>query len=194
MRFRSHLAFAGIALLFILLAVQAGTMPVSGENKMAEHQGHLQRAYFAAGCFWKVQYIFSRVPGVVQTLAGYMGGSLKFPSYEDVCTDKTGHAETVMVAYDPSKVTYKKLLEIFFANHDPTTLNRQGPDIGTQYRSEIFTATPEQQQEAIEYKNKLEREHRFPSAITTLIQPVSTFYCAEEYHQDYFIKHGQVCH
>jgi peptide-methionine (S)-S-oxide reductase len=193
MRLKIRLALSGIACLFAFLAMQAMAVPGTG-GKMTGNEGHLQHAYFAAGCFWKVQYVFSEVPGVIKARAGYMGGKTKNPSYEDVCTDQTGHAETVSVAYDPSKVSYHKLLEVFFGMHDPTTKNRQGPDIGTQYRSAIFCSTPEQQKEATEYKNKLEHEHKFHSAITTLIEPAGPFYDAEEYHQDYFVKHGQVCH
>ena len=161
---------------------------------MSQSDGHLQRAYFAAGCFWKVQYVFSQVPGVIKAVSGYMGGKTNNPSYEDVCTDQTGHAETVMVAYDPAKVSYQKLLEVFFAKHDPTTLNRQGPDIGTQYRSAIFCSNTEQLNEANAYKHKLEQEHKFKSQITTTIQPAGKFFQAEEYHQDYYVKHGQVCY
>ncbi|MBX9689255.1 MAG: peptide-methionine (S)-S-oxide reductase MsrA [Candidatus Obscuribacterales bacterium] len=153
-----------------------------------------QKAYFAAGCFWKVQYIFSKVPGVIRTRAGYSGGHSPSPTYKEVCSDKSGHAETVQVEFDPSKVTYHKLLEVFFANHDPTTLNRQGPDIGTQYRSAIFYSNPEQEKEAISYKNELNKAHKFRSPVVTEIKEAGAFTDAEEYHQDYFIKHGAVCH
>ncbi len=153
----------------------------------------LQKAYFAAGCFWKVQYIFSKVPGVVHTTAGYTGGSTINPSYKQVCSNRTGHAETVQVEYDPDKVSYHKLLETFWAHHDPTTPNRQGVDVGTQYRSAIFFANPEQQKEALAYKQELEKSHKFSKPIVTLIEPASTFYPAEDYHQDYFEKHGMLC-
>jgi len=153
----------------------------------------LQQAYFAAGCFWKVQYIFSKVPGVVRTQVGYTGGYTKNPTYADVCTDLTNHAETCFVEFDPQKTSYHKLLEIFFDNHDPTTLNRQGPDSGTQYRSAIFFTTAKQQQEAIQYKESLEKAHRFAGPIVTEIKPISQFYPAETYHQNYYAKHGAVC-
>jgi peptide-methionine (S)-S-oxide reductase len=151
------------------------------------------KAFFAAGCFWKVQYIFSKVPGVITTKVGYSGGTMAKPTYEQVCSDKTGHAETVLVEYDPKKVTYQKLLEVFFANHNPATLNRQGPDIGNQYRSAIFYTNEKQRQEALAYKEKLTKEHHFKSPIVTIIEPAKPFYDAEEYHQDYYLKHGAVC-
>jgi peptide-methionine (S)-S-oxide reductase len=152
------------------------------------------RAYFAAGCFWKVQYIFSKVPGVLHTTVGYMGGSTHNPTYEQVCTHTTGHAEAVEVVYDPHKVSYDALLDVFFSKHDPTTMNRQGPDVGTNYRSAIFCATPEQKAQALQFKEKLEKEHKFKSPIVTQIEPASTFYSAEEYHQNYYEKHGAVCY
>jgi peptide-methionine (S)-S-oxide reductase len=193
MRSKIWLALSGIVVSLAVFALQAMAVPGTG-GKMTGNEGHLQHAYFAAGCFWKVQYVFTEVPGVIKVRAGYMGGKTKNPSYEDVCTDQTGHAETVSVAFDPTKVSYHKLLEVFFGMHDPTTKDRQGPDIGNQYRSAIFCSTAEQQKAATEYKNKLEHEHKFRSAITTLIEPAGIFYDAEEYHQDYFVKHGQVCH
>lgn len=158
----------------------------------ADHK--FDQAYFAAGCFWKTQYIFSKVPGVVRTEVGYSGGHLSNPSYMDVCSDQTGHAETVLVEYDPKKVNYRKLLQAFWENHDPTTRNRQGPDVGTQYRSIIFYTTPEQKTEALAYKKELESLHRFSGPILTEIEPVQKFYPAEEYHQNYYAKHGQVCY
>jgi peptide-methionine (S)-S-oxide reductase len=154
----------------------------------------LEQAYFAAGCFWKVQYVFSKVPGVVRTEAGYTGGHLPDPTYKDVCSDETGHAETVLVEYDPERVSYRKLLQVFWESHDPTTVNRQGPDTGTQYRSVIFYTTPEQKAEALSYKKELEASHRFNRPIVTEIEPAEKFYQAEEYHQNYYEKHGQVCY
>jgi len=160
--------------------------PAGGASK-------LDRAMFAAGCFWKTQYVFSKVPGVVKTQVGFTGGTAPNPSYEQVCTNKTGHAETVLVEYDPSKTTYRKLLEAFWMNHDPTTTNRQGPDFGTQYRSVVFYTTPEQKKEATEYKAELEKSHKFNAPIVTAIEPAGQFYQAEEYHQNYYAKHGAVC-
>jgi peptide-methionine (S)-S-oxide reductase len=154
----------------------------------------VEKAMFAGGCFWKVQYIFSKVPGVVRTRVGYSGGTLDEPTYQQVCTDKTGHAETVLVEYDPAKTTYRKLLETFFANHDPTTMNRQGPDFGTQYRSVIFYLTDAQKAEALAYRKELQQSHKFGAPIVTLVEPARKFYDAEEYHQNYFEKHGMVCH
>jgi methionine-S-sulfoxide reductase len=153
----------------------------------------IERAMFAGGCFWKTQYVFSKVPGVVTTKVGYCGGDLKSPTYQQVCSDKTGHAETVLVEFDPKKTTYEKLLEVFFAKHDPTTMNSQGPDHGTQYRSAIFYTSPQQKEQAIAYEHKLELSHRFSRPIVTQIVPACQFFNAEDYHQNYFSKHGMVC-
>ncbi len=153
-----------------------------------------ETAIFAAGCFWKVQYIFSQVPGVSRTVVGYIGGKTANPTYKQVCNEDTGHAEAVLVEYDPAKVSYNDLLKVFFTNHDPTTLNRQGPDIGTQYRSAIFCKNAEQKEAATAFKEVLNKEKRFKSPVVTIIEDASTFTDAEEYHQDYFIKHGAVCH
>jgi len=152
-----------------------------------------QRALFSAGCFWKVQYNFSKVPGVVKTTVGYCGGNLNNPTYEQVCSDKTGHAETVEVVFDPEKTSYQQLLKVFFDKHDPTTVNRQGPDIGTQYRSMIFYTTPEQKLAALKYVDQLERNKQFYAPISTKIEAAPKFYPAEDYHQNYYQKHGQVC-
>lgn len=178
--------------LCLLNALQAH--PVKEKIMSPPNTTNLKHAYFAAGCFWKVQYVFSQVPGVVHTTVGYTGGSSENPNYKQVCTDTTGHAEAVKVDYDPAKVSYRHLLEVFWANHDPTTANRQGPDIGSQYRSAIFYADAEQQQEALKLKEELEKSRQFKSAIVTEIVPAGIFYEGEEYHQDYFKKHGAVCH
>ncbi|WIG59885.1 MAG: Peptide-methionine (S)-S-oxide reductase MsrA [Ktedonobacterales bacterium] len=155
----------------------------------------LETATFGAGCFWGVEETFRGVPGVVATAVGYAGGTLDNPTYRDVCTDRTGHAEVVQVQYDPAKVTYETLLEVFWNNHNPTTLNRQGPDVGTQYRSVIFYSTPEQETAAQASKAALERSGRFKRPIVTEIVPASTFYQAEEYHQQYLAKRGlSHCH
>ena len=151
----------------------------------------LQKATFGAGCFWGVEAEFRQLPkGVVSTSVGYEGGTMKNPTYRDVCTDRTGHAEVVEVEYDPEKVSYEDLLKVFWANHDPTTLNRQGPDVGTQYRSVIFYHTPEQQAAALASKEKLEKSGRYRRPIVTEIVPATTFYRAEDYHQQYLEKRG----
>jgi peptide-methionine (S)-S-oxide reductase len=152
-------------------------------------------ATFGAGCFWGVEAAFRQLPGVTGTAVGYLGGTLKNPTYKDVCTDTTGHAEVVQVHYDPAKVSYDDLLNIFWTNHDPTTLNRQGPDVGTQYRSAIFFHTPEQEASARASKEALQQSGKFRRPIVTEITPASEFYRAEEYHQQYLEKRGlSHCH
>ena len=150
----------------------------------------MAKASFAAGCFWGVEAAFRQVEGVLDTAVGYEGGRLENPTYEDVCSGRTGHAETVEVDYDPSRVSYDKLLDVFWENHDPTTLNRQGPDVGEQYRSAIFFHTPEQQAAATASKEKLEKSGSYKRPIVTRIEPASRFWRAEEYHQRYLEKHG----
>lgn len=154
-------------------------------------QAGLAQASFGAGCFWGVEAAFREVPGVRETAVGYQGGTTKNPTYHDVCTGTTNHAEVVHVEYDPSEVSYLKLLEVFWSNHDPTTPDRQGPDHGSQYRSVIFTYTPEQRKTAETLKARLESAHRFPRPIVTQILPAPDFYRAEEYHQRYLEKRGQ---
>jgi len=151
----------------------------------------LAQASFGAGCFWGVEATFREIPGVKETAVGYQGGKTKNPTYEDVCSHGTGHAEVVHVEYDPSEVTYLKLLEVFWENHDPTTPNRQGPDVGDQYRSVIFYYTPEQKQTAETLKARLESARRFKRPIVTQIVAAPEFYRAEEYHQRYLEKRGQ---
>ena len=150
----------------------------------------MAKATFAAGCFWGVETAFRAVEGVNDAVVGYTGGTLENPSYEDVCTGRTGHAEAVEVDYDPGKVTYEDLLEVFWRAHDPTTPNRQGPDVGTQYRSAIFTHSPEQQAAALASKEKLEASGRLRDPVVTEITPAGPFYPAEDYHQRYFEKRG----
>jgi peptide-methionine (S)-S-oxide reductase len=152
--------------------------------------GHTAVATFAAGCFWGVEEAFRTVPGVVETSVGYTGGTVPDPGYERVCSGRTGHAEAVRVVYDPAKVGYRALLERFFAIHDPTTRNRQGPDVGEQYRSAIFYHTPEQEREARAVVEELGRSGRFRRPITTEIVSAGPFWRAEEYHQQYVRKHG----
>lgn len=154
-----------------------------------------EKAMFGAGCFWGVEATFREVPGVVNTTVGYAGGHTKYPTYEEVCTDLTGHAEVVLVEYDPDRIRYDQLLEVFWNCHDPTQLNRQGPDVGTQYRSVIFTFTPEQQEAAEASRERLERSGKYSRPIVTQILPAPEFYPAEEYHQRYLEKRGlRSCH
>lgn len=155
----------------------------------------LQKATFAAGCFWGVEETFRQTRGVIGTAAGYTGGAPSQPSYEQVCSGRTGHAEAVEVTYDPNQVTYETLLKTFWENHDPTTLNRQGPDVGEQYRSAIYVHSPEQEAAANASKASLEASGRFRRPIVTQIVPASTFWRAEEYHQQYLAKRGSSsCH
>lgn len=161
---------------------------------MAGDEGRYKEATFGAGCFWGVEAAFSKVPGVVATEVGYMGGTLKNPTYEDVCTGMTGHAEVVQVTWDPEKVSYGQLLDVFWSVHDPTQLNRQGPDIGTNYRSVIFYHDAEQEKLARKAKEDLEVSGKFRSGrIMTTIMPAPEFYRAEEYHQHYHEKKGGTC-
>ncbi len=149
-----------------------------------------EKAAFAAGCFWGVEETFRQAKGVISTAVGYEGGSLPNPTYHDVCTDRTGHAETVEIEYDPAQISYEQLLDIFWNNHNPTTLNRQGPDFGSQYRSAIFYHTPEQHEIALASKERLSQSGKFKRPIVTQIVPATTFYRAEEYHQRYLQKRG----
>ena len=151
----------------------------------------MEKAVFGAGCFWEVEATFRKVKGVTSTCVGYMGGSLKSPTYEDVCTDRTGHAEVIEVEYNPSEVSYDELLAVFWENHDPTTLNKQGPDEGTQYRSVIFFHSPQQESAAKASKEQLQSSGKCKGQIVTEITSVSKFYRAEEYHQQYLEKRGQ---
>jgi len=150
-----------------------------------------EKATFGAGCFWGVEAAFRKVEGVVSTAVGYMGGTYENPTYRDVCSGQTGHAEVVEVTYDPSRVSYEKLLDVFWTVHNPTTKNRQGPDIGEQYRSVIFYHTPEQEAAARASKERLRQSGRFTRDIVTEIEPASTFWRAEEYHQQYLEKMGR---
>ena len=148
----------------------------------------MEIATFGAGCFWGVEAAFRRVPGVIETAVGYSGGGLENPTYEDVCSGRTGHAEVVRLEFDPAKVSYDRLLAVFWASHDPTTLNRQGADVGTQYRSAVFFHGPEQEAAAVASKEKLEASGKLRGKIVTEITPAPAFYMAEDYHQQYLEK------
>jgi peptide-methionine (S)-S-oxide reductase len=158
-------------------------------NMSASDESRLEKATFAAGCFWGIEAAFSKPNGVISTTVGYTGGRLHDPTYEDVCSDKTGHAEAVQVIYDPAKVSYQEILELFWKIHDPTTPNRQGPDTGSQYRSAVFYHNPEQLRAA--EKSKQHHQANLAKPIVTEIVPASTFYKAEEYHQQYLKKQGK---
>jgi len=147
-----------------------------------------EKATFGAGCFWGVEVAFRNVPGVTDTAVGYMGGTVPNPTYEQVCTDRTGHAEVVQVEYDPDEVSYEQLLDTFWEEHDPTQMNRQGPDVGSQYRSVVFFHTPEQEEQALASKARIQAQSAEP--VVTEIVPASDFWRAEEYHQQYLVKRG----
>jgi peptide-methionine (S)-S-oxide reductase len=153
------------------------------------HAVAVDTAIFAGGCFWGIEAVFDHTRGVLSAVSGYSGGTLKNPSYEDVTTETTGHAESVRVAYDPSQVSYQQLLEIFFAVHDPTQLNRQGPDTGPSYRSAVFYRNDAQKQAAEAYITKLTEEKRFSRKVVTAVEPLKNFYEAEGYHQHYLASH-----
>ena len=168
-------------------------MPGATDPALATLPAKAEKATFAAGCFWGVEATFRKMPGVLVTAVGYTGGATSQPTYEEVCTDRTGHAEAVEVTYDPTRVSYEQLLNVFWSNHNPTTLNRQGPDVGTQYRSAIFYHSPEQQ--AAAEKSKSSQQSRFSRPIVTQIVPAVPFYKAEDYHQQYLEKRGMSsCH
>jgi peptide-methionine (S)-S-oxide reductase len=164
-----------------LLLTGGVTMAADGETKRA-------KATFAGGCFWCTEAVYAEIKGVDSVESGYIGGKVPNPTYQQVCTGLTGHAEAVEITYDPARVPFEKLLEIFFTTHDPTTLNRQGPDVGTQYRSGIFFHDDEQKRIAVEVIRRLDQARVFPGPIVTEVTPASTFYPAEDYHQDYFVK------
>ncbi|MBN2086919.1 peptide-methionine (S)-S-oxide reductase MsrA [Candidatus Peregrinibacteria bacterium] len=155
----------------------------------------IEKATFAAGCFWGVQDAFDKLDGVISTTVGYSGGKTKNPTYEDVCSHTTGHAEATLVEYDSNKISYEELVNAFFNMHNPTTVNKQGPDIGDQYRSSIFFHTSEQEETAKKIKDELDKSGKWDNPIVTEIVPATEFYKAEEYHQKYFQKTGQSsCH
>jgi peptide-methionine (S)-S-oxide reductase len=153
----------------------------------------MEKATFAAGCFWGVEEAFYDEPGVVATRVGYTGGTLENPTYQQVCSDTTGHAEAVEVTFDPAKISYEQLLKIFWQSHDPTQLNRQGPDVGSQYRSAIFYHTDEQRVLAEASREALDLSGRYQRSVVTEVVPAATFWQAEEYHQKYHKKNGGGC-
>ena len=180
---------------FLLLAMAGNTQKKVIKNHTQdmtnlESNHGLQVATFASGCFWCTEAIFQNVDGVEKVVSGYMGGKVENPTYKEVCTGQTGHAEVIQLTYDPKKVTYDELLEIFWKTHDPTTLNRQGADVGTQYRSAIFYHNDDQKQLAEKYKKKLTEAEVFDQPIVTEITAASVFYKAEDYHQNYYNLNG----
>jgi peptide-methionine (S)-S-oxide reductase len=161
----------------------------------AQGENVMEKATFAAGCFWGVEAFFREIPGVVDAVCGYEGGRTENPTYRDVCSDRTGHAEVVELAFDPAAVSYAALVDAFFANHDPTTPNAQGPDVGTQYRSAIFFHTPGQETVAREKLAALDASGKYRRPVVTAVEPAQTFWRAEDCHQRYFEKNGQPsCH
>jgi peptide-methionine (S)-S-oxide reductase len=164
-------------------------MPEANGTPRTE-KARTETATFGAGCFWGIEAAFRELDGVVGTAVGYAGGSLENPTYQDVCGDRSGHAEVVEVEFDPSRVSYDKLLDLFWSSHDPTTVNRQGPDIGSQYRSAIFFHSPEQEAAALQSMEALERSGSYRNPVVTEITPAPKFYRAEEYHQRYLEKRG----
>jgi peptide-methionine (S)-S-oxide reductase len=170
----------------------ANTLPDPKVDETPSPTTHQETVVLSGGCFWGIQAVFEHVKGVSKATAGYSGGNVKNPTYEDVSTGATGHAESVQVIYDPSKVTFGQLLKVFFSvAHDPTELNRQGPDVGTQYRSAIFFTNPDQQHIAEAYVGQLTDAKTFSSRIVTQIEPLKAFYRAEDYHQDYAVHHPE---
>lgn len=170
-------------LFFLALAMTAGAQTNQSKKNMSES---LQLATFGGGCFWCTEAVFLDVKGVKSVVSGYAGGAVKNPTYREVCSGLTGHAEVIQIAFDPAVVSYTDLLEIFWNTHDPTTLNRQGADVGTQYRSVVFYHSDEQKQAAELYKKQLDASKVFKSPIVTEISPIPVFYKAEDYHQNYF--------
>jgi peptide-methionine (S)-S-oxide reductase len=183
--------FSRLALLLVVAlggcfeAQTQGRIPAPQTDEARAHSSGKETAVFAGGCFWGTQAVFERVKGVVSTTAGYAGGSASTATYSQVTTETTGHAESVKIVFDPSKISYGKLLQIFFAVHDPTQLNRQGPDVGTSYRSAIFYTTDEQRNIGTAYIAQLNSARVFPKPIVTQVTPLKGFYDAESYHQDY---------
>jgi len=166
--------------------IVAGASIAMGSGWSGAEEPKLAKATLAGGCFWCTEAVYAELKGVKSVTSGYIGGAMPNPTYKAVCTGQTGHAEAIEIEYDPAVVPFEKLLEVFFATHDPTTLNRQGADVGTQYRSSIFVHDDEQRRVAQEVITKLNQARIFPAPIVTLIEPATVFYPAEDYHQDYF--------
>ena len=183
--------FSIFVLFFYLISCNTTSVESKELINTTIKQQNMDTITFGAGCFWCVEAIFSDLNGVDKVISGYAGGTVKNPSYKEVCTGSTGHAEVCQVIYNPEIITYKELLEVFWQVHDPTTLNRQGGDVGTQYRSAIFYHTNEQKQIAEEYKKVLNNEKVFPNPIVTEITAFTNFFPAEDYHQDYFELNGE---
>lgn len=181
------LRITGILASFLLFLTAA---MANSENNQTDKQS-TQTATFGMGCFWCSEAVFQNLKGVQKVESGYEGGQTENPTYKEVCTGRTGHAEVIKVTYNPQEISFEELLEVFWKLHDPTTLNRQGADVGTQYRSVIFYHTPEQKTVAEKYKVELNEKKVFPDPIVTEISPAAKFYVAENYHQDYYNLHGQ---
>ena len=183
-----YLTFITLCLVFISFASNISKKPIKTKEKKMNPQteSKLDTATFGTGCFWCSEAIFERLKGVKSVVSGYSGGTVEDPTYKEVCTGNTGHAEVVQIAFDPNVITYDELLEIFWKTHDPTTLNRQGADVGTQYRSVIFYNNEQQKEKAEFYKKKLEDEKIWKDPIVTEISPLINFYKAEDYHQEYY--------
>jgi peptide-methionine (S)-S-oxide reductase len=185
----------GVISIFVAVTLSCNTGQTKQINKEKEiteqtYKGMTDTATFGAGCFWCVEAVFQNLEGVVSVASGYEGGKIKNPTYKEVCSGLTGHAEVLQVIYDPAKITFKELLEVFWGTHDPTTLNRQGADSGTQYRSVIFYHNEEQKMLSEKYKKELDASGAFDRPIVTEISPASTFYKAEDYHQNYYNENG----
>ena len=189
----SNIRYIILALsIYLLIAGGCGNKETNAQSEIKKDKGEImdttgmQVATFGSGCFWCTEAIFERLNGVVKVESGYAGGTVENPTYEEVCTGKTGHAEVTQITYDPKIITYDELLEVFWKTHDPTTLNRQGNDVGTQYRSVIFYHNEEQKELTENYKKELDKSGAWDNPIVTEISPVTNFYPAEGYHQDYY--------
>ena len=185
-------------LTLFFVAILSGSCQNNGESKTEKqnqltlsNMDSLSVATFGAGCFWCVEAVFQDLKGVYKVESGYTGGSVKNPSYKEVCNGTTGHAEVIQIRYNPNEISFEELLEVFWEVHDPTTLNRQGNDVGTQYRSAIYYHNDEQKNTSESYKKRLNDKQVFPNPIVTEISPADTFYVAENYHQDYFNQNGE---